>query len=265
MKLFRRKKQRSLRSQTRLKRYQTEFPALRISLTPALSLGRRQGSKLLSSLLLGGLIAVIYIAFNSDFFYIYEATVNGVGMLAPQEVYAASGIDSMSIFWIDPQQVAERLAQLPGVRQARVTLSLPNRVVISVEERRPLALWQSGEQLLWLSAEGVLLPARGELSGALLIVDADRQTYQPGDRVAPGLPTAALGLREQMPELSVVQFSRSWGISFRTPEGWRVYLGDGEDMEAKLAILRALRREILAGGAQVQTIDLRFPERPYYY
>jgi cell division protein FtsQ len=263
MKLFRQPKKR--RSQTRLKRYQTEVPLVRISLTPALSLGRRQGGKLLSSLLLGGLIALAYIVFNSDLFYVYEATVSGAGMLTPQEVYAASGIDSMSIFWVEPQQVAARLAQLPEVRRAGVTLSLPNRVAISVEERRPLALWQSGEQLLWLSAEGVLLPARGELAGALLIVDADQQTYRPGDRADPGLLTAALGLRELMPELAVVQFSRSWGISFRTPEGWRVYLGDGEEMEAKLAILRALRQDILAGGAQVRMIDLRFPERPYYY
>lgn len=202
---------------------------------------------------------------NSDLFYVYEATVSGVGLLSPQEVYAASGIDGMSVFWIEPERVAERLAQLPEVRQARVTLSLPNRVAISIEEQRPLALWQSGEQLLWLSTTGVLLPVRGELTGALRIVDADRRTYRPGDQVDPGLLTAALGLRELMPELAVVQFSRSWGISFRTPEGWRVYLGEGENMEAKLAVLRALRRDILAGREQVQMIDLRFTERPYYY
>jgi cell division septal protein FtsQ len=263
MKLFRRRRKR--RSQTRLKRYQTEVPLARISLTPVLNLGRRQWSKLLSSLLLGSLIAAVYIIFSLEPFYVYEATISGVGMLTPQEVYAASGIDSMSIFWIDPERVAGRLAQLPEVRQARVTLSLPNRVLISVEEQRPLALWQSGEQLLWLSAEGVLLPVHGELGGALRIVDADRQTYQPGDQVDPGLLTAALGLRELMPKLAVVQLSRSWGISFRAPEGWRVYLGDGEDMEAKLAILRALQRDIAASGEQVKTIDLRFTERPYYY
>lgn len=254
------------RSQTRLNRYQSaEIPLARVSLTPILTLGRRQWSKLVSSLLFGGLVATTFLVFNSEMFYVYEAGISGVSMLRPQQVYAGSGIDTMSIFWINADEVSARLARLPEVRRVKTTLALPNRVEIQVEERRPLALWQSGEQLLWLSAEGVLMSAHGDLPGALRVVDADQQPYQPGDRVEPGMLTAALGLRELIPDLAVVQFSRSWGISFLSPEGWRVYLGEGKDMEAKLAVLRALRQDIMDKGGQAQMIDLRFSDRPYYY
>jgi cell division protein FtsQ len=252
------------RSETRLKCYASEVPMVRISLTPALDLTRRKGARLLSGLLLLCLLGGIYFIFTSDIFYVYGATVTGTQLLSPGQIYAISGLDGISVFWINPEHIARLVESLPEVRQARVETVLPNQVVIIIEERRPVALWQSGDTRLWVSADGVLLPAHGDLPNAFLIVDADGQAVRPGDHIEAGFLTAALGLRELMPERAVIQFTRAWGISFQSSEGWRVYLGSGDDMAAKLAVLRALRQDILSRGEHLQFVDLRFPDRPYY-
>jgi len=41
-------------------------------------------------------------------------------------------------------------------------------------------------------------------------------------------------------------------------------LGQGEDIEQKVAIMKAMLQEIAAKGVQPQFIDLRFKGSPYY-
>jgi len=53
-----------------------------------------------------------------------------------------------------------------------------------------------------------------------------------------------------------------YGLSFISPEGWRVYLGDGENMQNKLAMWQTLRQQILQENRTVKVIDLRY-DRAY--
>ena len=46
--------------------------------------------------------------------------------------------------------------------------------------------------------------------------------------------------------------------------GWLVYLGVGDDMGLKLAILEALETDLRKQGIRPAYIDLRYPQRPTY-
>jgi cell division septal protein FtsQ len=223
-----------------------------------------RASRLVAALLLAFLAWAAYAIFDSPNFYVFDVLVEGNSVVSREEVYAAAGLEGMSIFWVNPEEVAERIETLPNVKAAHVTARLPARVSVAVEERRPEFIWQTGDARWWIDAEGAVVPPRAEVSDALTLVDTDAQPLSPGQRLDPTITQAADSLRRLLPELKVMQYSQATGISFKTREGWPVYLGRGEDMDAKLTVLVALRKDLLARGVAPEFIDLRFVDRPFY-
>lgn len=258
-------RRRPRRSRSRLGRdYETTAPRIKLSLRPAVGFWQDRGGKALGVLLLLALGGLTYYLFGTETFYVYEAQVVGNQLVSAEEIYRSSGLEGISIFWIDPVQVEAAITALPNIKEARVRCELPHQVTIEVVERRPQVIWQQGEKRYWVDEEGTILPARGELPEATVIVDLDERPIQPGDRLDPRLITGAQQLRSLLPELTTVQYAAKTGFSFQSEQGWPIYLGQGEDMAQKVAIMKVLLQEITAKGIQPQFIDLRFKERPYY-
>ena len=258
-------KRRPRRSRSRLGRdYETTAPKIKLSLRPVVGFWQDQGGKVLGGLLLLALGWLAYQLFATDAFYVYEAGVVGNQLVPAEEIYQNSGLEGMSIFWINPAQIEATIVSLPNIKEARVHCGLPDRVTIEVVERQPQVIWQQGEKRYWIDEEGAVLPARGDLPEATVIVDLDERPVQPGDRVDPQVIAGAQKLRSLLPELTTVQYASRTGISFRSEQGWPIYLGQGEDIEQKVAIMKAMLQEIAAKGVQPQFIDLRFKGSPYY-
>ncbi len=253
------------RSQRRLGRqYPSSARRVRFALTPVPGRWQATVSRLVAALLLAFAVWVIYAIFNSSNFYVYGIEVQGNTTVTTEEVYSTSGLEGLSVFWVDPAAVARRVETLSNVRLAHVKVRLPARVIITVEERTPVILWQTGDARWWVDAEGVIFPPRADLSNALTIIDTDAQPVSPGEALDPSIIETAQSLRRLLPELPVMNYSRATGISFTTGEGWPVYLGDGHDMDAKLTILVNLRKDLMARGVTPKFIDVRFVERPFY-
>jgi cell division septal protein FtsQ len=210
------------------------------------------------------LAALGYWLFLTDDFYVYEITVKGNSLVTPEEIFAASGLDGLSIFWVNPQQVADAVAHLPGILSAEVQCSLPNRVTITVVEREPQVVWQRAGTRWLVDKQGTVLTAQTGAEGELLVEDQDSEPLRPGDRVDAGAVAGALQLQKLMPELLAVRYSSRTGLSFRHSLGCDVYLGTGTDMAEKLAILQALVEQLAASGEHPEYIDLRFKESPCY-
>ena len=253
------------RSQRRLgTQYYSSARPIRFVLAPAGGRWQAHGSRLLAALLLAILGWAAYALFDSPNFYVYGVEVQGNSVVTPDEVYAASRLEGMSVFWVDPAVVAERVATLPNVKSAQAKVRLPAYVTIAIEERTPELVWQTGDAHWWVDAEGTIVPPRADLPGALTIVDKDAQPVSPGQRLDPSILATARSLRRLLPELPMMDYSPATGISFTTREGWPVYLGDSQNMDAKLTILVALRNDLLARGVSPEFVDVRFVERPFY-
>ena len=97
------------------------------------------------------------------------------------------------------------------------------------------------------------------------MIDTDGQLVSPGQQVPSPVMEAALALHELVPDLSAMYYGRATGISFKTPEGWLVRVGDSHAMKAKLMVAAALRNQLLEQGASPQGIDVRYPDTPFYY
>lgn len=253
------------RSQRRLgTQYYSTAPRTPFSLAPAAPRWQAVGPRLIAALLLVILGWTTYYIFSSPRFYVYGVEVQGNVLVAAEEVYAATELEGVSIFWVDSDQTAARVEALPSVKSAQVKVRLPAHVFITIEERNPEFVWQIGDAQWWVDVEGTVIPSRTVLSDTLTIIDIDAQPVSPGQALDPSIIEAAHSLRRLLPELRVMHYSRATGISFNTPEGWPVHLGDGQNMDAKLTILINLRKDLLAHGTAPEFIDIRFVEKPFY-
>ncbi|MDZ7292740.1 MAG: FtsQ-type POTRA domain-containing protein [candidate division KSB1 bacterium] len=91
-------------------------------------------------------------------FRVQKVTVTGCKMLSEQEVLTAAKVPlHKSMFEVEFAPIAKRVEALPYVQHVQVLRIFPSTVVISVQERKPLALINTHG--LWpIDEEGVILP-----------------------------------------------------------------------------------------------------------
>jgi cell division protein FtsQ len=201
-------------------------------------------------------------------FAVASVEVRGVSRVPADQILAVAAIPRGSnIFKLDTMSVIGRVESLPEIRRADVVRELPNRVVISVEERRPFTLVHGG-RLHWMDEEGRLLGASPEAVAPPMPVisglSADelasmRSSPGPKARAAIGVIRALLrsgtGLTA---EISEIDMSRREGPVLYTIDGVEVRLGT-EDWDERLARLEGVLAQIAT--QDVRTVDLRFRDQ----
>ena len=99
---------------------------------------------------------------ESSSFRLAALEVQGLHLLKGGDILAASGLQvGDNIFEVDLEKVGRRLESLPWVKQALVVRKPPDRLTVSIVERRRLA-WIELEKIYGIDSEGVLLPGRRE-------------------------------------------------------------------------------------------------------
>jgi len=93
-----------------------------------------------------------------------------VAMLAAAQVPLGA-----NLFDVRTAPIEARLEALPGVAAARVSVALPDALVIQIDERVPLLAWQVGEASYLVDGDGVLFaaadPAAIAAAGLPVVVD----------------------------------------------------------------------------------------------
>jgi len=160
------------------------------------------------------------------------------------------------IFGLDIHAARDKLMTLPWVRGATVERLLPDTIVLRVDERRPVALWQRQGRFALIDDEGTII-RRQELarfSDLVVIIGDD----------APAHAAALIDVLATQPDLRPLVRAatrvggRRWnlrlssGIDVRLPE---------EDEAAAWARLADYQRTHSVLERDVQVLDLRFPDR----
>lgn len=222
------------------------------------------------AVVLVALIALFVYVSVSDEFYVSGADVLGNHHLASDTIYQASGVNRQSIFWLQPNKVAEAVVQLDGIKSARVRCSLPARVTIEVTERRPVILWRVEAQGndWWLDEEGVVLPYHGIVNDTVFVVDSSDRQLKAGDRVQPeGIVDSVQKLASSLPEVSIFFYQPDRGLSFAqdTEYGsWPVYIGDSRDLVRKIQVLQALTDFFVEHKMRPTYVDVRWADYPVF-
>jgi cell division protein FtsQ len=216
-------------------------------------------------LFMASLAALLYL-FASPRFRVQQIDVQGNSVLQSEAVASLSGLHDASIWFVDYAQVNERLLQNAYVEHTSVQISLPDRAVISVTERRPEVRWEvNGVQYL-VDGSGRVLAAAQEPAepGTLIIVGSAQQALQPMEHVDTNAMELGRALALRLPtELGIDPLMIGWdiglGVYIRTHGSQTIVFGQTDNLDRKLAVLGYL----LENDTQFTYLDLR-PENPFF-
>ncbi len=211
---------------------------------------------------LGGLL---YIA-TAPRFTVQQILVEGVQAMQPNAVAELSGARGQSIWLIDTRQIVDQLKSSAYIENASASVALPDRLMITVNERRPEVRWQSGGTLYLLDATGRVLGAdkTAPVTNTLVIEDGSNRPLQPNDMVDSDAIQLGRVLSLRLPsELSLQPAHIGWNLDWRlfvtTIDNRKIIFGTSENLDSKLAILNTLLKD----GTAFTLLDLR-PNTPFY-
>lgn len=221
---------------------------------------RNRWSPLVISLLLA---LTVYILFGTSWFYIYSIEAEGTRLVSQDELYNRTNLEALSIFWLRPGTVEKQLEEDPIIANAKVGYVPPANVRVQVQERQPIAVWQTGAQNLFVDGEGVLFALRGDARGMLVVRDTRGNAVESGGQVDAQVVRAAQELASRIPGRMAFDWEPGLGLSFVTDGGWRVTFGDHTRLDVKVAAFHAFQSQILL-EKPLLLLDLSVPEHPYY-
>ncbi len=190
-------------------------------------------------------------------FDISAVTISGQARMTEKELLAASGVDARnSLPFLDAGAVRDRLMAIPLVKSARVMKLYPNRLVISVEERTPHALWQRDGKVLVIADDGVAIDElRDERYLGLPFVVGDGAQKRLPEFLEMLKTTGDLARRVKA---GVLVAGRRW--DFEMTNGVQVKLPEDDPGRAILMLLR-LQHEGRILDKDIMSVDLREMDR----
>jgi len=194
---------------------------------------------------------------NAAGFNIATVALTGQKHLSREEILATAGVTGRaSLLFLDVADARARLLTNPWIAEATVQKLLPDRLLITISERHPFALWQKSGRVGVIAGDGTVLePYVVRRYSALPLV------------VGTGAETRAkefLALLDRYPDIranvraSVLVAERRWNL--RLANGVDVRLPEF-DVEHALEQLAGLERDTKLTSRDITAIDLRLPDR----
>ncbi len=154
------------------------------------------------------------------------------------------------------ERAKDRVENLPWVRRASVERMLPDTILLTVEERRPLALWQHEGQFALIDYEGAVIKKDDldQYRDLMVVIGPD----------APGHTADLLEILGTQPELmSLVKAairvgSRRWNLAL--VGGINVQLPEENAVAAWMRLAQYQRTHGVL-ERDVEFVDLRLPDR----
>ena len=96
--------------------------------------------------------------FSSNFCNIEEVIIKGNDCLSEDEIFYKSGIQlGKNIFKLDLKKSIDSLKQEPRIKEVEIKRVIPNKIIISLKERKAAAIVHIGEEYFFSTKEGIVL------------------------------------------------------------------------------------------------------------
>jgi cell division protein FtsQ len=198
----------------------------------------------------------VYAVWFSTWLAVEEIDVSGAQTVEAKDIRVRSGIDlGDPLVRVDLDGAERRIAALAVVRSVSVTRQWPHGVLVSIEERVPIAVVEIGDRLRGMDADGVVF--------------RDYKKAPPGlPRVVTTIGTTSAALKEAAqvisalpPDLTLivdhVQVASVDKISLVLKDGREVIWGSAEESDTKAEVLATLLATV-----QAQVYDVSVPSKP---
>ena len=160
------------------------------------------------------------------------------------------------ILAFDIEAARQRVEQLPWIRSARVERMLPDTILMNVEERQPLVLWQHQGQFALIDHEGEVILRDGleRFSNLVVVVGEEAPVHAAALMETLGNEPELL----QLVEAAVWVGGRRWNIRLAGDIDVRLPEKNAKGAWTRLAEYERAH-SVLA--RDVQVLDLRLPDR----
>ncbi len=236
------------------------------------------------TVLLGGGVAALGWAFQSDTFRVRELTITGASPsvqqaiedalapscqeLWPGHVECAPEHLGPSVLSLSTSDITRQLKAIPLVKTAAVKPQMPNRLEIAVTERKPEAVWLVGSDTYRVADDGVVID-RGPTEGLKVAIgQVGGEPKKPGDTVDMSIVKGAEVLQDRLPnELGIptrrIQYSPDDGLAVIGDQDMITMFGPPEDLNVKMAELQHIVQLAKDKKATLAFVDLRY-KTPYF-
>jgi cell division protein FtsQ len=214
---------------------------------------------------LGGLT---WLALFSSLLNVRHVKVLGAKHTTALQVARVAGLDEDdNLLLLSTDDVARATKQLPWVKSAIVTRSLPGTVRVKIVERVPAMVVSLGSGRWTVDARGRILVKGAARKRLPIIGGVDVDKPRPGNLVGSDEVLAALkayrslpkGLRGRIRGVFAPTVER---LSFSLEGGTLIRYGAAERLKPKNQVLLALMQRLRAQGRSVAYIDVRVPTNP---
>lgn len=196
--------------------------------------------------------------FANDYgFSVRQVTINGRNHLAIDKLKTALNIEyGDNILLESAHDIQSRINEIDWVKSASVRIVLPERVIINLEERIPIALYKNNDNLFLVDGEGVLIQTDNFSDFIdLPIISGDNAHLYIAD---------LLDILQSQPEMfskvssiNMVRRNR-WNINFFN--GMEVLLPEKQTLQAWQQLADLQEKQKIMNRA-VSHIDMRIPGR----
>lgn len=206
------------------------------------------------------LSAVLFYLISAPSLYLTSLNLEGASLVPLDDIFEGSGMAGQHVFWINPTEAAAKIADVPGIASAQVTVTWPAIVSVTVVERVPKLALQEGDNEWWVDETGVKFQARGDL-GLLPLVSEYGKSLK---ALPPEAVVGALQLKQLRQNIEKLYYDPIRGLSYQDHRGWRVYFGVGPEMAQKTAVYETLVEQLLQQGETISQVSVESLEAPYY-
>ena len=215
------------------------------------------------------LIFTQYTFCKSDFFLIREISVRGVNYIPVEKIVSEADIVEKNIWKIifssTTSGVADRIEAMPWVREVKLRFELPDRIIIYVQERTPMAVVKTGEKYYYIDDEGVIVSPISSLEGLGLplirsldeseIVLGQKLNISHLDKLLHCLEFYDGEILEEFPS---VEFNKEGKLSLYSTDNIEFKMGDSEGLAEKLSLAPSVLEMIREKKLEVRFVDMRY-------
>lgn len=196
----------------------------------------------------------------------FDVEGNTEARISTETVIEATGAEvGDQLLGISTQKVSGELEKLPWVAEATVERILPSTLRISIDEREPSFVIQTGQGPFLADGRGLVLQEGSE--DLINLVEMPLRPIRPGTRIStPEFSHASRILRSLPAEIrsrvTRILASSIDQIQFETGTGPLIYYGAAEKVDEKNFAIETLLERTKGALPAVAVIDVRVPARP---
>lgn len=214
-------------------------------------------------------ICALFLFLLSSFFNIKEIVVENNELVSTDEIVSLIQIKDKNIFSINNKILNKKLKENAYIENVSIKRSLPNKIILNIEERKIKYMVQLGEAYIYINNQGYILDKSSEKKDVPILVGivTDASKLQVGNRLdVSDLTKIDIANRIVecsanngiLPLISKIDISNSKNYTlYLESERKTVYLGDCSNLNTRILYVNAiLEQESGIEGEIFVNVDL---------